>query len=211
MVDPRLVSEGEQLEGEGRRRGFRLGEYEVERASLVRGPAPGQSTLAPMHEPVRSAERVAIEVRVRKAERESTARCEGLRQPTLHTDYDALADEPRDAVAVHCELVDGVGGRWRFDARGRLSDNIGGTLEPVEDRGRALAVELLLWRYRFDRIRRPLVLPVAQVRMGKAAIAAMVLGSPERAWLASDAPRAVQEVAVTMMAALHLMEITSDT
>jgi hypothetical protein len=133
----------------------------------------------------------------------------GLHNPTREVDFAAVLDETRDAVRITCELEGSTGGQWSFLAEGVLSANMGGTLAPTDasHEGRGLAVEILLFRKRLDTVSRHLAEPVAQVKRGREAIAAMVLAAPEQAWIAQGVPPDLTEVALTTLCALNLMPL----
>ena len=197
VIDPPLRAEGELLRRERHRGGFALGRYTVTKHALKRTPAA-------------RAERLQLELSLDAPDkRRWTTRCDATRARTQQDDYGAVLGESKDALKVRCELSDQAGVQWTFEAEGTLDKNIGGKIVPKDQTifGGALNVEILMWRKRFNRIRRHLPQPVAQVKLGSSAIAAMVLARPEQAWLATDATPQFQEVALATLAAIDLLPL----
>jgi hypothetical protein len=197
VVDPVLHAEGDELHREGLGREFKLGPYAIEKQRLQRRS-------------VTPAEEIELELWLdAPGQRRWTMRCEAKRQRPALSDYAAVLDESDDAVAIACDLDDGGGSEWTFAAEGTLDKNFIGKLTPKRASivGGALTVEVLMWRKRLNRVRRHLPQPVAQVKMGRAAIAAMVLARPEQAWVATDATPEFREVALATLAALNMLPL----
>jgi hypothetical protein len=197
VLDPILQAEGDQLHRERQRHGFKLGPYAIAQQRLER------RWVAP-------AEEIALQLQLQApGQRQWTARCQAKRQRPVFSDYAAVLDESDDAVAIACDLEDGTGAQWTFAAEGTLDENFIGKLTPKSASivGGALTVEVFMWRKRFNRLRRHLPQPVAQVKMGRAAIAAMVLARPEQAWVATDAAAEFREVSLATLAALDLLPL----
>jgi hypothetical protein len=210
LVDPDLVAQGQRFERAPTVGGFVLGPYAIRVTSLRREPLASKDPVVP-GTPSHPGERIEFvgELSSPKRGRVWTTRCEAVRRPTGQADFGAVLDETKDAIQIDCTLSDDAGAAWSFSAQGLLSDNFGGRLQP-RDRsvvGGALAVEVLLFKKRFDTVKRHLSHPVAQVKMGRAAIAAVILARPERAWIASDAPPELTEVSLALLTALDQMPL----
>lgn len=199
IIDPVLHAEGDELRRERQPRGFKLGPYGIVRQRLARRS-------------VTPAEEIELELHLdAPGDKRWTAKCNAKRQrPQMSAaEYAAVLDESNDAVAISCDLDDGRGAAWTFAAEGTLDENFDGKLTPKSASivGGTLTVEVFMWRKRLERVRRHLPQPVAQVRMGKAAIAAMILARPEQAWVATDATPEFREVSLATLAALDLMPL----
>lgn len=196
VIDPVLHAEGETFERERHPGGFKLGPYAIDVERLERRS-------------VTPAEEIDLEMHFDAGPRRWVARCEAKRQRPALSEFASVLDESQDAVAISCALDDGHGAEWTFAAEGTLDKNFDGKLTPKNASiiGGALTVEVMMWRKRLDRVRRPLPHPVAQVRLGKAAIAAMVLARPEQAWVASDATPEFREVSLAIMSALDVLPL----
>ena len=210
VIDPMLTGQGTAYERAGTLGGYRLGPYAIRKKSMRRQSVSGVDPMGPTDLP-RPGERILLTVELSAPTRGSmwTATCEGLRKPTLEDEYAAVLDETRDAVRITCEVADGKGTTWDFEAEGLLSGNFGGT---VTARDRTLAegkldVEILLYRRRFDAVKRHLHEPVAQIKNGRDAVAAMILARPELAFVAPKASSELTEVSLTVLAALDLMPL----
>jgi hypothetical protein len=112
---------------------------------------------------------------------------------------------------------------WRFRARAVLSRNFVGQLWPegsqatpataanVEPDGRegppatAWPVEILTRAIHFQRLERLLPVPVAQLRRDGVAVVSVVLGRPERAWVAKDLDPLATEAALALLLTLRLL------
>jgi hypothetical protein len=209
VVDPTLVGQGTAYERQGTLGGFTLGPYAIRKTKLERRPA----NLGPMgpSDVSRPGEEISLtaEVSIPTRGRTWVATCVGRRKPTLEDEYAAVLDEAREAVEITCELSSGQGATWKFEAQGLLSGNFGGTVTPerTTESASSLDVEILLYRRRFDTVKRHLNEPVAQVKSGRQAIAAMILSRPELAWVAPGAPAELEEVSMTVLAALDLIPL----
>ena len=210
VIDPVLTGQGTAYERAGTLGGFTLGPYAIRKKKLRREPVSGVDPITPGGLP-RPGERILLTAELSAPNRGMTwtATCEGLRKPTLEDEYAAVLDETRDAVQITCEVADGKGATWDFQAEGLLSGNFGGTVTP-RDRSLAagqLNVEILLYRRRFDAVKRHLHEPVAQVKVGRDAVAAMILARPELAFVDPKASPELTEVSLTVLSALNLMPL----
>lgn len=210
LVDPALRAKSTKYERSRLRGGFALGPYQVMQRRLKRWPA-GDRNKAPAtpDTPARPGEFIELDAEVQTGAAMWSIRCEALREPTAGSDFAAVLDEYDHTVAIDCEFWDDAGSRWAFASKGSLAANLGGSLEPqvTSVPGGALDVEVLMWRRRFDRIKRHLPHAVAQVRAGQTTVAAMVLARPEHAWVSSDASPAHRDVAMVTLAALRLLPL----
>lgn len=206
VIDPLLLADGIQHERTRHPDGFALGEYTVSKKRLKRRPA-GSAASPNTPDSGAPGEFVELDAEIARGPTVWSVRCEGRRAPAASADYGAVLDETRDAVSIECDLWTAGGERWTFSTKGSLGTNLGGTLESSTTKleGGALEVEILMWRRRFDRIRRHLPHPVAQVKAGRKAIAAMVLAWPEQAWVAKDADKDLRDPSMVTLAALRLL------
>jgi hypothetical protein len=74
----------------------------------------------------------------------------------------------------------------------------------------ALDIEVLLYIQRWGWLRRHLPDPVAQVRRDERAVAAMLLGRPEEAWVSAELPAELAEPSIAAMLALHHLPLGLD-
>lgn len=207
VLDPLLLAEGSKHERARHPDGFALGEYVVSKKRLKRRPSGSAGTSSTPDQPTSPGEVLELDAEVTRGSTVWSVRCEAKRTPTASADYGAVLDESRDAVSIECDLWTQSGERWTFTSQGSLGSNLGGKLDSTTTKvyGGALEVEVLMWRRRFNRIRRHLPQPVAQVKAGRKAVAAMVLARPEEAWIAKDAPEELRDPAMATLAALRLL------
>lgn len=202
IVDPVLVASGQAFEAaDDDRKSLALGPYRLTRQELKRIPAGAMGA---------GAERIELRAELTTAESGTwQVSCSALRQRTSQSDFGSIVDEQRDAVSVECSLSDSAKRGWNFAASGALSRNIAGTLvaKDAHTVGAQLDVEILMWRRRFERVNRHLPYPVAQIKMGRATLAALVFGEPELAWLATDATDELKAVSIATLGALTMMPL----
>ncbi len=213
VVDPALTAQGTALERSGGSRGgFELGDYTFERVHFERTPAPNASTGLSPDGQSRPSERIDLRMSMAISPRTWTATCRALREPTGRQDYAAVTEEFHDVVQIDCTLEDGLGARWTFAMKGSLASNLGGTLkaEHAAFVGGGLEVEVLMWRDVWDRVRRKIPEPVAQVRVTRGTTAAMILARPERAWIDPATPTELLDVSMATLGALRMLPLDFD-
>lgn len=206
MVDPTLVAEGTALE-RSRMRGelgaFGLGPYVVREVAVRTEPPDPDGPLA--REDVRwpvTQHRARLRLEARQAGRSWTTVCVLQRRAPAQADFRAVLDENGDEVSVECTATSG-GRPWRFTARTLLSTNFVGSLGPEGDD--PWRVEVLTRAIHFKRLERVLPVPVAQLRLDGRAAVAMLLGRPERAWVAQGVDPVTTEATLALMTALSLL------
>lgn len=209
-VDPELRAKGESLaRAQDSQGAFRLGSYLVSEPQLARQGADEQGALARDDEP-RPVEQHRLDLGLSDDGRQWAIGCTSQRRRSASMDYAAVLDENRDEIAVECTLspTAGLDGRqgWRFVTEAELGHNFAGKLMQ-DGSDRALTVEVVMWVERFGRVTRHLPDPIAQVRDGRQAIAAMVLGQPEQAWLASEIDPDLAEVSLSALLALRFLPL----
>jgi hypothetical protein len=202
-VDTRLRVEGEVLE-RGKGKPVRIGAYEIESVTVEPTQVDPEGPLADdaqIRRPILQ-HHLAMSLRGPSGER-WTVECSSQRRQSTSAEYAAVAGENRDDVAVECDLA-AAQRHWRFVTEASVGTNFRGRLTGP-DPAPPLDVEILVYVQRFGWLRRHLPDPVAQVRREDKAVAAMLLGRPEQAWLAKDLPSELAEPSVaTMLALRHL-------
>lgn len=216
-IDPALQQQP-RLERERVRHGFRLGPYTVVQRSLHER-ADGETAVTidgPRHPSSRWD--LELELTIDRGGAPWRTRCIGRRQANVDADYGVIAGVANDSVSIECD-IEREQSRWHFFAAGRLDGNFAGELHPVhleKERGGRLPekervdVEVLLWFKRVKLIPRHLAEPVAQVRHGRKAFAAMVLSRPEWAWVHPAEGGELRGVAMATLAAIRLMPLGLD-
>lgn len=222
MVDPGLVARGTAMEREPAKGGFMLGSYRVRDAATRSEAVDPDGPLASedVRRPV-SQHRATLELEATATGRTWTGTCTLQRRAPTESDFHAVLDENGDEIAVDCTASTKGMPPWRFRARAMLSRNFGGRLwseagEAADDddddedgRGAdakaAWSVEILTRATYLQRVDRLLPVPVAQLRRDRKAVLAVLLGRPERAWVAEDLDPVTTEAALALLLTLRLL------
>lgn len=218
MVDPALAAQGTAMERERAKGGFMLGPYRVRDTATRSEPVDPDGPLASedVRRPV-TQHRAALELEATATGRTWTSTCTLQRRAPTESDFHAVLDENGDEIAVDCTASTKGRPPWRFRARALLSRNFGGQLwseaeeAPADDRGRdappptAWPVEILTRATYLQRIDRLLPVPVAQLRRDRKAVLSVLLGRPERAWVAKDLDPVTTEAALALLLTLRLL------
>ena len=151
--------------------------------------------------------------------------CVAERRVAQNNDFAAAADESHDEVALTCSLHNENADTWTLSAQGDVSRGLSGSVRhiggaksehpaqvpplstPSNPSNSAFEVEVLARRRFFGAVARELPFPVAQLRREHQATAAMLLDTPERAWLAKGLSHADRELALATMVALRLLPL----
>lgn len=217
MIDPGLRAEGAALTRErgSARKQMRLGPYEVRDVSVREAFSPETSMFATevRGRPIREYS-LALEFAAPQQARAWTTTCTGQRRQSQSADFAAAADESRDDVAIRCRMASDVGS-WEFTAEGNLGENFEGALAPAADSAAPGQpgedrVEVLLWFKMWRFLRRSLPSAAVQIRRGDAAVAAMILSRPERAWVSDALPEVERELSLALLVALRYLPIGLD-
>lgn len=210
LIDPRLHSEGVLVERQAGQRDLALGRYRVEQLRVADEAFDGTGPLAAdAAGRTRPTQQLLLEFSLAGGATIWTVQCVGQqRQPPDH-DLAAVIDELREEVAVHCQLAGGEQ-RWVLRIDGDLSANLLGRLEPADASGPAKVVEILLWHRLWNISKRRLPAPLAVVRDADGVDAALILDSPERAWLAPELDDAERELLLASLLALRLLPLGFD-
>lgn len=218
MVDPRLLAHGTAMERERLPGGFALGPYVV-RDSAVRteatdpdGPLAREEVARPV-----THSRATLSLEAPGSGRTWTSTCVLQRRAPVSSDFQSALDENGDEVAVDCTASTKGAPPWRFRVRAALSRNFTGQLwsedtsevsaedDDAAPPPSAWPVEVLTRATYFQRIDRLLPVPVAQLRRDRKAVLSVLLGRPERAWVAKDLDAAIAEPALALMLTLRLL------
>jgi hypothetical protein len=232
VVDPGLVEHGTAMERERQRGGFGFGPYLV-RDSAVRSEAvdpdgPLAREDVDVRRPI-TQQRAALVLEAPKTGRTWTSTCTLQRRAPVETDFHAVLDENGDEIAVDCTASTKGAPPWRFRARALLSRNFVGQLwaegaggegegaAPAGEAGdgedeehdapppTAWPVEILTRATYVKRLERLLPVPVAQLRHDRKAVVSVLLGRPERAWVAKDLDATTTEAALALLLTLRLL------
>ena len=203
IVDPQLRAEGTALERERSEGGFSLGPYAISDVGM-RSEAPDPD--GPL-----ASEDVARPVTQHRAglvlhgaqQRAWTTACRLQRRAPATADFRAVLDENGDEIALDCTAKTHGLPPWRLTARAFLSSNFVGQLGPED--GPTWAVEVLTRAIHFKRIERVLPVPVAQLRHGERAVVSVLLGRPERAWVAQDLDPGHAEATLALLLTLRFL------
>ncbi|HFE47635.1 MAG TPA: hypothetical protein ENJ18_19460 [Nannocystis exedens] len=148
--------------------------------------------------------------------------CVAERRVAQNSDFAAAADESHDEVALTCTLHNKNTNTWTLSAQGDVNRGLSGSVghvggakseHPAEEpplstpSRSAFEVEVLARRRFFGAVARELPFPVAQLRREHHASAAMLLDTPERAWLAKGLSHDDRELALATMVALRLLPL----
>lgn len=228
VVDPELVEHGIAMERERQRGGFALGPYVV-RDSGVRseaadpdGPLAREGAGRPVTQ-----HRAGLVLEAPETGRTWTSTCTLQRRAPVETEFHAVLDENGDEIAVDCTASAKGMPPWRFRARALLSSNFVGRLWAEGDGTAARAseagdgdegsdappptawpVEILTratYFQRLERLERLLPVPVAQLRHDRKAVVSVLLGRPERAWVAEELDATTREAALALLLTLRLL------
>lgn len=144
---------------------------------------------------------------VAAADRTWRVDCRAERRQARNTELASETDERRDEVALACTAIDPQQHAWTFTAGGDVGRGLFGEVRSGAPRP-IFEVEVIV-RRKFIRgvVDRELPIAVAQLRRDRAAAAAMLLDSPERAWLAPKLPDDQRELALAVMLALRLLPL----
>jgi hypothetical protein len=209
LIDPRLHSEGVLIERQIDDRDLVLGRYRVERVVITEQPFDGTGPLAPdANGRTRPTQQVRLEFALVGGETEWLVECVGQRRQPSDHDLASELDEAREEVAVSCQLAGGEQ-RWTLRIAGTLADNLVGRLEPVGSEG-GRTVELVLYHRLFSLARRRLPASLALIHDQTSTDAALILDSPERAWLAPELDDSKRELALASLLALRLIPLGFD-
>jgi hypothetical protein len=218
MVDPELAAHGTAMERERSRGRFALGPYRV-RDGATRSQAPdpdGPLASEDARRPV-TEHHASLALEAPADGRTWTSTCILQRRAPASSDFHAALDENGDEVAVDCTAHTKGTPPWRLRARAHLSRNFEGVVWP-EDRGVVAAdgeaasppasawrVEILTRAIYLRRLERLLPVPVAQVRRDREAVVSVLLGRPERAWVAKDLDPLAAEASLALLLTLRLL------
>lgn len=221
LIDPRLRSEGVLVERQSARRDLELGRYRVEQLRVQDEPFDGSGPLAPDENGrTRPTEQLHLEFTLTGGATPWTADCVGQRRQPPDHDLAAAADERRDEVAVRCQIANqianqiaGAEQRWVLRIDGNLGANMVGSLERAgggEAESAAKTVEIIMWHRIWNISRRRLPASLARIGSRSGSEAALILATPERAWLAPELDDIQRELALTALLALRLMPLGFD-
>lgn len=218
MVDPKLLAHGTAMERERTRGGFTLGPYVV-RDGVSRGEAVDPEGPLAREEAPRpvTQHRATLVLEASPSGRTWTSTCTMQRRAPMASDFHATLDENGDEVAVECTAGTKGAPPWRFRVRAVLSRNFAGALwseasseasadaDDAAPPADAWKLEILTRATYFQRIERLLPVPVAQLRRDRTAVLSVLLGRPERAWVAKDLEADVAEPALAILLTLRLL------
>lgn len=206
VIDAPLRARGDELRAGGGPRGeVHLGPYTARGVALERSSRGEPLLPAALPRPSQflhlTFEMLAPEDRTWRVD------CRAERRQARNTDLASAIDVVHDEVAMRCTADDPRGRSFTVAVGGDVGRGLVG-----EVRGEApkpvLELEVIV-RRQFIRgyVDRELPIAVAQLRLGRAAAAAMLLDAPERAWLAPKLPADQRELALAAMLALRLLPL----
>ncbi|NVB38706.1 hypothetical protein G6O69_12765 [Pseudenhygromyxa sp. WMMC2535] len=227
LVDPRLRAQGVLLEhnaGRSRQGDLDLGGYRVSAFDLREEPQDVALLTPEASGRTRPGQQLQLrfELLTPAGARWTSACVAERRQPADH-DLAAVADEAHEEIALRCTLAP-LGEdpqRWTLSLAGSLDENLLGSLEPDDGPNtqadtdtppaRAHAVEVMMWRELFDLdlARKRLPASLAVVR-GEQSEAALILDSPERAWLDPALDEGQRALVLTALISLRLLPLGLD-
>ena len=213
LIDPRLRSEGVLVERNGR--DLALGRYRVVDLGVEDETFDGSGPLAAdASGRTRPTQQLRLRFTLAGGTTPWSVECVGQRRQPPDHDLAAAADELRDEVAVHCQLTGGEQ-RWVLRLDGSLASNLAGELISAgAEPGTGKPVELLLWHQPWSVARRRLPASLALIRGADdgelATEAALILDSPERAWLAAELDEAGRERDLAALLALRSLPLGFD-
>ncbi|MCA9698767.1 MAG: hypothetical protein KC431_14675, partial [Myxococcales bacterium] len=142
------------------------------------------------------------------------------RQPPDH-DLAAAVDELRDEIALRCELEGPLPSetRWVLTVDGDLGNNLLGRLQ-LEGEDSLQVVEIVMWHQLLDLTKRHMPASLALIRSdalpqspgggSSHTAAALILDSPERAWLARELDVDQRGLAMVALLSLRLLPLGFD-
>lgn len=208
-VDTQLRARGDHLQRVDERGPLRIGEYEIESLDVEETKVDPEGALA-KQDVVRPIVQHHLAMRLRgPSGGRWDVQCIQQRRQSQSADYAAMIQENRDDVSVVCDLRTGPDAAWRFVTEADVTHNFRGRLS-TSDPESALDIEILVYIQRWGWLRRHLPDPVAQVRSGDRAVAAMLLGRPEEAWVSTELPADLAEPSVAAMLALRHLPLGLD-
>jgi len=203
-IDPILLEQGRELARGRHKGGFSVGPYAIHDIGMRReAPDPdGPLASEEVGRPV-SQHRAGLVLDAPSGRRWTTS-CTLARRPGLATDYRAVLDENGDEIALDC-IVKALGlPPWRFTIRTLISHNFIGAFGQ-EGSEQAGTIEVLTRVTHFERLERLLPVPVVQLRQDERAVVAVLLGRPERAWVARGVDAVTTEAAIALMLTLRFL------
>ncbi|HLT36722.1 MAG TPA: hypothetical protein VK034_10555 [Enhygromyxa sp.] len=209
LIDPQLRERGVLIERQTGGRDLELGRYRVEQLRLDEEPFDGTGPLAPdAAGRTRPTQQWRLGFSLAGGELRWEVECVGQRRQPPDHDLAAAADEPRDEVAAHCQLLGGEH-RWVLRVDGSLAANISGRLEPAQGSvgRREMAIEIVMWHRLWNVSRRRLPASLALIHGDAGTEAALILDAPERAWLAVELEPVERELALAALLALRLLPL----
>lgn len=206
VVDAPLRAHGVELRAADAPRGqIRLGPYTVR--AIVRGRDGDRTPMLPEALPRPSRfDDLEFEL-VAPDDRTWRADCRSQRRQARNADLAGEADESRDEVALDCRLSDPSRREWSLAASGDLGRGLHGELRGQGASKAIFELEVVVQRKLLRFVERELPVAVAKLRRGKSPAAAMLLDTPERAWLAPKLPDDERALAVAAMTALRLLPL----
>jgi len=216
VIDAPLRARGIELHGAaGPGASMQLGPYAVTQVRRERS-AHGEALLAAALPRPSSFHQLRFELQAPQG-RVWRADCAAQRRQARNPDLAGELDESHDEVGLLCRFAGPDRDRWTLRVHGNVGRGLSGELraggegEPrggaAESGALAFEVEVIMRRSFVRVVDRELPIPVAQLRRKKMAAAAMLLETPEQAWLAPGLDGPDRELAVMAMAALRLLPI----
>jgi hypothetical protein len=209
-VDTQLRARGDHLERAEGRGPLKIGDYEIEALAVEQTEVDPEGALAKQDvaRPIVQ-HHLAMKLRSPSGGRWDV-QCTQQRRQSQSADYAAIIQENRDDISVVCDLRTGPAHAWRFVTEADVTHNFRGRLSSATGDTPALDIEVLLYIQRWGWLRRHLPDPVAQVRRDERAVAAMLLGRPEEAWVSAELPAELAEPSIAAMLALHHLPLGLD-
>lgn len=194
LVAPALL-ETRPLERGRTRPKLELGPYVIETLATQTRDAGGS-----VAGPARTSEG---SFRVRRSDQVIDVTCTTLRSTPGDATLAAVADRNADRLAIDCEALAPTG-RYAMHIDGRRSENLAGDIRGPD--GQVVAQMQLLFFYSVfgSAVQREAPAPVAQAYIEGDPVAAMVLTSPERAWLDAQTGPVARDVLMALMVSLRL-------
>ncbi|EDM74715.1 hypothetical protein PPSIR1_40869 [Plesiocystis pacifica SIR-1] len=223
LIDPQLHREGVLVEnnaGRPARDGsFALGGYAVTKVERWEQAAVPGAFLGDDNPRTRPTQALGVRFELSTPEGERwIGECLGQRRQPPDHDLAAVADELRDEVALRCSYIaqtdEGPGDPWLLSLDGDLADNLLGSLERQgEGEAPPQVVEVVLWYQllNFTRRRLPASLALLRATDSRAdrptTAAAMILDSPERAWLTPELGAHTRGLSLAVLVSLRLIPL----
>ncbi|MFO7564842.1 MAG: hypothetical protein R6X02_19515 [Enhygromyxa sp.] len=207
LIDPQLRERGVLVERQSPRGELELGPYRVAQMQIDEQPFDGTGPLAAdAGGRTRPTRQWRLRFVLLGGEQPWEVECVGQRRQPPDHDLAAVADEPRDEVAARCQLIGGEQ-RWLLRVDGSLAANLTGSLALADGEAAEKVVEILIWHRLWNISRRQLPASLALIRGEGQTEAALILDSPERAWLAVELDDAGRELALASLLALRLLPL----